>query len=83
MLTTIDFNNEAHLQTDKIDDVCSNQMLTLEFETIESPVLDLPPESLFGLGRLMSHAFRVDTTWLPLRFFVGCLLQNHSRSPSP
>jgi len=51
MLATIHFNHNLRLKTNKIQNVVSNRLLTLEFMPGESMRAQLPPQNRFGIGR--------------------------------
>ena len=57
MLTSVDFNHNAPLETNVIDDVVSNRLLTFELETGETASSKMFPQRRFSIGWLMAHRF--------------------------
>jgi hypothetical protein len=55
MLAAINFNDQFVLETDEIDNVAAQQLLTAEFELAEAAVAQETPHPLLGFSRLATH----------------------------
>jgi hypothetical protein len=50
MLPAIHFNHKSHLQTGKIHDIGSQQLLTTKLEPTQHLISQVPPQDLFSFG---------------------------------
>lgn len=57
MLTTTNFDDQFTLYASKINDVCTQRLLSFEFESIQTMGSKVVPEALFGLGGCRSQTF--------------------------
>ncbi|KLD64669.1 hypothetical protein Y882_06180 [Dyella japonica DSM 16301] len=49
MLTAVQFQNQASIRTDKIDDIQPNLVLTAEFPALQAAISQVMPEQLLGV----------------------------------
>jgi len=82
MLSTIEFNHQLGFKTDEIDDVTTNQILTLKLVTGQSPIPDCVPELSFSIRGIAAH-FSCVNALLYKRLAAGSGAGCNHLTPSP
>jgi len=72
MLATIDFNDEALLETNEIENIALKRNLPAKFEVLQPPIAEQSPHRRFGVGRLAAHLCKI-TDALYSRTMAWCL----------
>ena len=55
MLATVDFDDEALFEANKVENEVLKGYLPAKFETCEAPVAEQSPHRSFSVGRLAAH----------------------------
>jgi hypothetical protein len=57
VLATVDFNDEALLKANEVENIALKRHLPTEFEEIQTTIPQQSPHCRFSLGRLTAHLF--------------------------